>query len=285
VNGVEVLSQFKSDANIARLTRLLDDPYSWPEMTIVGSDYIIDNGQGKWAGALYPVRNAAYHALVQWHSALPPQVVLNRPKYPATFLRRWGLITLAGVLIMLPLLGLSGALLVRRRRRGRHIIAGSLCLFFAAGALWLRGTWRIDELAFTAGGDRYELATWGGAVRVLRLQDFKDPAPAAITRIVRTPVVDADWELENAGQVRTRVAHLGVTWQRGFVWCAGPGQLDFMSLSLPCWMACALFSLPTLLAGIVRLRRRRRRAEGLCRKCGYDLRASPDGCPECGWGR
>ncbi len=42
----------------------------------------------------------------------------------------------------------------------------------------------------------------------------------------------------------------------------------------------ALAILPSLL--VKRLITKRRRPIGVCTACGYDLRASPDGCPECG---
>jgi hypothetical protein len=51
------------------------------------------------------------------------------------------------------------------------------------------------------------------------------------------------------------------------------------SLVLPHWFLAVVFAaLPIKW----QLRRRRRAAPGLCSSCGYDLRATPDRCPECG---
>jgi hypothetical protein len=54
---------------------------------------------------------------------------------------------------------------------------------------------------------------------------------------------------------------------------------------VPYWFLLLLTSVPSALWLAVHLRQRRRRqrrAAGRCLQCGYDLRATPDRCPECG---
>jgi hypothetical protein len=51
---------------------------------------------------------------------------------------------------------------------------------------------------------------------------------------------------------------------------------------IPCWMPVAILGGVAFFVLARRLYRRRRYKPGLCRKCGYDLRASPERCPECG---
>ena len=55
-----------------------------------------------------------------------------------------------------------------------------------------------------------------------------------------------------------------------------------MLWSFPLWLPTLLFFSMFLLRFIPFYRRRKRKKLGLCLKCGYDLRASKDRCPECG---
>jgi len=52
-------------------------------------------------------------------------------------------------------------------------------------------------------------------------------------------------------------------------------------ITIPYWLLLGVMSLLPLLRLLMWWRRRGRMA-GLCPNCGYDLRATPDRCPECG---
>jgi hypothetical protein len=71
------------------------------------------------------------------------------------------------------------------------------------------------------------------------------------------------------------VGRFGVAWGDGFYgW-----QVE---LAVPHWLV-ALLALVSPATWLLRYRRRRaRRMQGRCLRCGFDLRASPDRCPECG---
>jgi hypothetical protein len=61
-----------------------------------------------------------------------------------------------------------------------------------------------------------------------------------------------------------------------------PNAPMFFSLKVSHWLLAALSLILPALWTVKMLRRSRPHADGLCVKCGYDLRCTPDRCPECG---
>jgi hypothetical protein len=72
--------------------------------------------------------------------------------------------------------------------------------------------------------------------------------------------------------------HFGFAWNRDMF----SGVVERWEVSVPYWAVVLLFAFLPLQAVAARVRDRRRLRGGLCAACGYDLRATPDRCPECG---
>ncbi len=59
-------------------------------------------------------------------------------------------------------------------------------------------------------------------------------------------------------------------------------KLNPLRIVIPLWIPTLLFLTLTIAFMRGPLRRRRRRRKGFCLTCGYNLRGTPERCPECG---
>jgi hypothetical protein len=163
----------------------------------------------------------------------------------------------------------------------------SLLLFVAACALWVRSycrsdTWLLARLVHAndpqgdlGPADRYAVVTLSVSRGRARVEVFDQwfPAGESVPR----------WEL-SSGPPRTLYTGGDSVWNRmGFERPdLGPDAAEW---TVPLWLPSAVTgALPaSRTARLYRAARRRHRARaGRCRACGYDLRATPDRCPECG---
>jgi hypothetical protein len=163
----------------------------------------------------------------------------------------------------------------------------SLVLVVAVLSLWVRGAWYFDRYVVSRPGHVCSVDMYASQISFRRTDDemlgrtwsgrFSYPREKAIAvrRLLSLPrrgpaVIDHSWDLPG---FFFREEH--TTW--GMFPTTVEIEIDFsywlllvVGTPLPLWWLW------------LRRRLARRSYAGRCRTCGYDLRATPDRCPECG---
>jgi hypothetical protein len=131
----------------------------------------------------------------------------------------------------------------------------SLFLCVAVLALWLRSEWYTDQIVYGGSAESLLFRSYHG-VFYFKTSRFMDATPGW------THTFDSGYRETESGWMDKPDLIVCVPFFSFFVWTA----------LLPSWR---------LLFPWLKVRERRRKGE-ICRSCGYDLRATPDRCPECG---
>lgn len=169
-----------------------------------------------------------------------------------------------------------------KRRLFNTLSALSLLLCVAIVVLWVRSYWAEDIVEHCT-PQQGSVGYWGvvaasdnGSVAV---GNFGSPDPQQ----------PGGWSLAGLRYTRFRAVY-GVTVFKPGTTLLGFGcryvfnspRVYLRQIILPHWVfVLVIAALPVLWINS-HLRRRRRRKQGLCLVCGYDLRASKERCPECG---
>jgi hypothetical protein len=156
------------------------------------------------------------------------------------------------------------------RRLARHLFtlcaAASLLLCIAAATMAVRSFSVEDELDYLSPGGRLLiLISKNGRLDVLYLSSWTGEDPG-FTYMQGSP------ETYGGTDYSHRLLGFG----------AGLQLNGGRFVNIPYWFLALSAAVPPLVA-LKRIRKRRRLSRpGLCAVCGYDLRASPERCPECG---
>jgi len=161
----------------------------------------------------------------------------------------------------------------------------SLLLFIATAALWLRSRTLIDYAHWT--DQRHFPALVSSDGRIIFSYQFWDggiggnkPGFAVGSRPGDPPY----WERGLGAESRHYFAgfewspEANVTFSPEFISIPTPAT---RLISAPHWFICLLTLFPAFFWLLIR-RKHRRKKLGHCQVCGYDLRATPEQCPECG---
>jgi hypothetical protein len=195
-----------------------------------------------------------------------------------------------------------------KRRSFKHALSRTLPALWllagvAAAVLWVRSYRALDQLYGNLWCTGFDANSFNGQCQFrlttryqLRHGTLEPPgmytSPQAFDFLERddTPpgsnfIVRQRWPLRDTGFWRADPDVFPRPELRRWLGFArdGPGRYMWVRLLIvPYWLVILVLALPLPVFAVRWVCRRRRSRAGLCASCGYDLRASPGRCPECG---
>ncbi|HZL37561.1 MAG TPA: hypothetical protein VFC78_19740 [Tepidisphaeraceae bacterium] len=164
------------------------------------------------------------------------------------------------------------------RRLFAILSAMSLVLCMTTSVMWMRSCFVFDSVCWMRPHRASSIDSHHGRLWFVMMWSVNGGLPRGIQIIHEPPIFDYQnypftWE------------YAGITMQRfrGMLApSATPSHFTSTAYSVPYWeVSLLLLILPTT-AALRRMLRQRAVIAGQCAHCGYDLRATPDRCPECG---
>jgi hypothetical protein len=170
----------------------------------------------------------------------------------------------------------------------------SLTLAALIAILWIRGHFRQDQFYYPTdrrAGNRWIARCWSvcggpGIVEFELVQLNSDhwswPDDGDLNGLRNHHVlVRSEPDLLEPIHGHSHWRTLGFAWNR-FHSAQGSRIQDNWTIDVPYWFVLLLPLIAPAVRARLHLKDRRRASAGRCHACGYDLRATPERCPECG---
>jgi hypothetical protein len=156
------------------------------------------------------------------------------------------------------------------RRIGNLATLACLGVALLAGGIWIRSYWRFDFLMIV----RNQLDPNSSAIGV-----WTNDGSLGIGRWLTFPNSDFNSGWNFGSRPTIRFPHSLIEFH---AWRIPDMNGVREEIVFPLWVVI-LATIPWLILRLRTIMRHRRRvAANACKTCGYDLRATPDRCPECG---
>ena len=170
-----------------------------------------------------------------------------------------------------------------KRRLANAFLACCVLVAAAAAAMWVRSYWRMDQLTHAQPGRQSAVASVRGRIVFDTMGDAHVP--------LRPRAGVGDWFLEKYPLRKPFVIFIDHPSARarrflGFAYAdvgsVGYATRRLTALAIPYWSIVLTLAIAPTTSLLLARRRRWKQLHRRCLTCGYDLRATPDRCPECG---